>query len=166
MKHYLVSLVLLFSIYNFADAQTDSVTNEPVFFLDSVRVRSDILYTYDPNDLAAISVFKDSTAIKILGNEGKNGVIYITTKKYAKEKYWKYFNSKSPEYSKAVPSIDNESNVVYILNQEVLTGDFIGTLFYIDNDSFIDLKVLTKKQLKKEFRIKDKDWGILIRTKT
>ena len=51
MKHYLVSLVLLFSIYNYADAQTDSVTNEPVFFLDSVRVRSDILYTYDPNDL-------------------------------------------------------------------------------------------------------------------
>ena len=138
--------------------------NEPIFFLDSIRVNRGVLSHYEPTEIASITVFKDTTAIRIVGPEGKNGVIYIYTKDYAKSKYWDYFKSKSKDYLKAVPSIDKEKDVVYILNNKVLEKDFEGDLFNLDDSTFLDIKVIDKKALRKDFEIKDKNWGILIRT--
>jgi hypothetical protein len=138
--------------------------NEPIFFLDSRRVNRGVLLSYEPTEIAFITVFKDTTAIRIIGPEGKNGVVYIFTKEFARNKYWDYFKSKSKEYLKAVPSSDNESNVVYILDSKVLEKDFEGDLFKLDDKTFADLRVIDKKTLKRDFKIENMKWGIVIRT--
>lgn len=138
--------------------------NEPVFFLDSIRVNRGVLTSYEPTEIASITVFKDTTAMRILGPEGKNGVIYIYTKDYAKSKYWEYLKSKSKEYLKAVPSADKDKGVVYILDDRVMEKDFEGDLFNLDDNNFRDIKVIDKKTLKRDFKISDKNWGVLIRT--
>jgi hypothetical protein len=138
--------------------------NEPIFFLDSIRVNRRVLSSYKPTEIASVTVLKDTTAIRILGPEGKNGVVYIYTKDYAKNKYWNYFKSKSEDYIKAVPSVHKENDVVYILDNKVLEKDFEGDLFYLNDSTFRDMKVINKKALKRDFKINNKNWGILIRT--
>lgn len=170
-KHYYdkpiegIDLVLsCYRLYNKPTNVFKEPDNEPIFFLDSIRVNSGVLTSYEPNEIASITVFKDTTAIRILGPEGKNGVIYIYTKDYAKSKYWDYLKCKSKDYLKAVPSADKDEGVVYILDGKVLEKNFEGDLFNLDDSRFFDMKVIDKKTLKKEFKIGDKNWGILIRT--
>lgn len=140
---------------------------EPMFFLDSIRVNKRFLTSaYEPGEFAFISVYRDAHAIELAGPEAKNGVIYITTKTAAWEKYWKFFKSKSPAYQKAVGSRKDETNVVYILNDKVLEKNFEADLFKIDDSSFLELSVIDKKDLKKTYKISDKKQGIVIKTKT
>jgi hypothetical protein len=158
---------LLISCYSLSHKPIDlfkEPANEPLFYLDSIQVNRGVLNLYEPTEIAAVTVYKDTSALKIAGEKGRNGVIYITTKEYARHNYWKYFKSKSSDYAKAVPSLKNEDNVVYILNDKVLEKDFEGGLFFIDNTNFIDLKVINKKSLKEAYNIMDKKWGIILKT--
>jgi hypothetical protein len=158
---------LLISCYSLSHKQVDlfqEPANEPIFYLDSIQVNKRVLNLYGPTEIAAVVVYKDTSAIRIAGEKGKNGVIYITTKAHARDKYWTYFKLKSLDYLNAVPSIKKEENVVYILNGKVLTKDFEGDLYFIDNSNFIDLKVIDKNQLQKEYNIKNKKFGIIIKT--
>lgn len=158
---------LLISCYSLSHKSEDfftEPTNEPLFFLDSVNVNSGVLKLYQPTDIAAVTVYKDTNAIKIAGEKGKFGVIYITTKNYARNRYWAYFKSKSTDYIKAAPSIKEENNVIYILNDKILEKNFEGDLFFIDNKNFVDLKVIDQKSLQENYNISDKKFGIVIRT--
>jgi hypothetical protein len=170
-KHYYdkpiegIDLVLsCYGLYNKPVNVFREPENEPVFFLDSIRINRGVLTSYEPTEIAYITVLKDTNATKVLGPEGKNGVVYIYTKDYAKSKYWDYLKSKSKDYAIAVPSVDNEKDVVYILDNKILEKDFEGDLFNLDDSRFRDIKVIDKKMLKKDFNIKDKNWGILITT--
>jgi hypothetical protein len=161
------SIDLVLSCYRLYNKPTNvfkEPDNEPIFFLDSIRVNRGVLSSYEPTEIAFITVFKDTTAIQIIGQEGKNGVIYIFTKEFARNKYWGYLKSKSKEYLRAVPSTDNENNVVYILDNKVLEKDYESELFKLDDKIFADLRVIDKKTLSKDFKIKSKKWGIIIRT--
>ena len=158
---------LLISCYSLSHKPEDfftEPTNEPLFYLDSVNVNSGVLNLYQPTDIAAVTVYKDTNAIKIAGEKGKFGVIYITTKNYARNRYWAYFKSKSTDYTKAVPSIKEEDNVIYILNDKILEKNFEGDLFFIDNKNFVDLKVVDQKSLQENYNISDKKFGVVIRT--
>ena len=157
-------VVSCYAIFNKPVDLFKEPANEPLYFLDSVQVNQGVLSLYDPNEIAAVTVYKDTNAIRIAGDKGKNGVIYLTTKIYARDKYWKYFKSKSADYYKAVPSIKDDDEVIYVLNDKVLGEDFEGDLFFIDDHNFIDLKVIDKKQLKNDYKIKNKSWGIIITT--
>ncbi len=157
-------LISCYSLFHKSKDLFTEPTNEPLFYLDSINVNSGVLNLYQPNDIAAVTVYKDSNAIKIAGERGKFGVIYITTKNYARDRYWTYFKSKSSDYTKAVPSIKAEDNVVYILNDKILEKDFEGDLFFIDNKNFVDLKVINKKSLQENYNIVDKKFGVIIRT--
>lgn len=160
-----VDLVLsCYGLFNNPTTVFKEPDKEPIFFLDSIRVNRGVLPSYEPTEIAFITVFKDTTAIRIIGPEGKNGVIYIFTKDFARNKYWNYLKSKSKDYLKAVPSSDNENNVVYILDNKVLEKDFEGDLFKLDDKTFGDLRVIDKKALRRDFKIENKKWGIIIRT--
>lgn len=140
--------------------------NEPMFFVDSIRVNQSALETiYQPKEFAFVSVYKDSGAIRIAGQEAKNGAIYITTKSFARDHYWNYLRGKSKEYQKSIPDIETESQVAYILNEKVLESNFEKDLFDINDNSFLELKVITKAQLKKNYHISGKSIGVIIRTK-
>jgi hypothetical protein len=137
-------------------------SNDPVFFLDSVRVNRGVLQNYEPSEIAAVTVLKDSSAIKIMGPKAKNGLIYIETKKFAKEKYWNYFKSKSEEYAKLVPSVEGDGNIQYILNKRILTENFEGDLASIDDKVFKEIQIISKQQLVKDYGVTGKDFGVLI----
>jgi len=54
----------------------------PLYIIDGVKLKpSEVaLSNVKQEDIASVEVFKDATAIKLYGDEGKYGVIKITTK--------------------------------------------------------------------------------------
>jgi hypothetical protein len=136
--------------------------NDPVFFIDSINVDKSELLNYQPEQIAKVSVYKDSNAIILVGPEGKDGVVYIETKVFAKRRYWNYFKTKSVEYANTVLTPESDSTIQYILNGKILATNFEGDLSLIDDDIFKDLKVIDKETLRKEFGIADKSYGVII----
>ncbi|MBW8325956.1 MAG: TonB family protein [Prolixibacteraceae bacterium] len=67
----------------FRNTKTFGATNTPLFVKDGVISPSMKTEDIDPNTIESISVLKDETATSKYGNDGKNGVIEITSKKAA-----------------------------------------------------------------------------------
>ena len=139
--------------------------NDPVFFIDSVNVTRIEMQEYQPTDIAFVTVYKDTNAIKLVGEQGKFGAVYVETKKFARNKYWNYFKSKSADYLKFVPTPQSDSSVIYILNDKVLKTNFEGDLSGIDDKNFIELNMIDKQKLNKDYNISDKSFGVIVRTK-
>ena len=139
--------------------------NDPVFFIDSVNVTRIEMQEYQPTDIAVVTVYKDTNAIKLVGEQGEFGAIYVETKKFARNKYWNYFKSKSADYLKIVPTPQSESSIIYILNDKVLKTNFEGDLSGIDDKNFIQLIVIDNQKLNKDYNISDKVFGVIVRTK-
>lgn len=135
--------------------------NDPIYFIDSIRVNKTALQNYNPEEIASVTVYKDSTAIKIIGSEAKNGLIYIETKKFARSRYWNYFKSKSPEYAQLVLS-PSDSTIQYILNKKILKKNFEGDLSSVNNKTLKSITLIKRDQLIKDYNIHDKDIGIII----
>jgi len=55
--------------------------NEPVYYIDGTRASSADLNQLKSNEIESINVLKDKTAIDTYGEEAKNGVVLINTKK-------------------------------------------------------------------------------------
>lgn len=53
---------------------------KPMYMLDGVKVPENVLSGLDPKEIASMNVLKGEKAIEVYGEEGKNGVIEITTK--------------------------------------------------------------------------------------
>jgi hypothetical protein len=137
--------------------------DEPMYFIDSIRTnQSFIEKTYQPSEIASIKVVKGDNAIKIAGQEGKNGIVYISSKSYVRRKYFRIFNAKSADFRKAVRSAD-DPDVVYILNGKVLKDNFEQDILDVAVGKAFEIVVLDKKQLKKEYGEKGKV-GVILRT--
>lgn len=167
MKEPIEGIDLTFSCYGIEKNETDnpiieSAKTDPVFFIDSVRINKSGLLNYNPSDIASVTVYKDTNATKRFGEEAKYGLIYIETKTFAKNRYWKYFSSKSQEYRKLVASPDNDSNVQYILNKRILKENYEGDLASINDKIFKGLQIINKAQLVTDYSITDKDFGVII----
>lgn len=65
---------------------TKGIGNEPLYVLDGETLDYGGISALNPNDIESIQVLKDLTAVATYGKEAQNGVIIITTKKYASEK--------------------------------------------------------------------------------
>lgn len=162
--------LILFSVFLTININGQSPKNivkklgsDPVFFLDSVQIdKSEMMLKIKPTDVASVTVYKAKEAFDILGEDGKDGVVFIFTKSYAKEKYWNYFKSKSKEYLEIVPSPSSDSSVQYILNKRILTSNFEGDLMQIGNNVYKEIKIINKETLAKEYNIFDKTFGIII----
>jgi hypothetical protein len=135
---------------------------DPVFFIDSINVDKAELNNYQPTEIAAVSVYKDSNAINLVGPDGKDGAVYLITKKFAKNKYWQFFKSKSSDYEKIALTVESDSSFQYVLNKRLLKINFEGDLYLIDDDIFKNIKIIDKATLQKEFGVTDKEYGVLI----
>ena len=113
-----------------------------------------------------MTVYKDTNAIKLVGQQGKFGAVYVETKMFARNKYWNYFKTKSADYLKIVATPQSDSSVIYILNDKVLKTNFEGDLSGIDDKNFIELNIIDKQKLDKDYNISDKIFGVVIRTKS
>jgi hypothetical protein len=136
--------------------------DDPVMFLDSIRINRGVLSNFTPSEIASLTVYKGNDAIKLVGAEGKNGVVYIETKNFARQRYWTYFKSKSVDYLKAVPSPKNDSSVQYILNKRVLKENYEADLTSIDDKTFKSISIIDKEQMVKNYGITDKNYGVVI----
>ena len=58
-----------------------SLLNEPLYILDGVVINSKQFSKVNPNDIKDIKVLKGLEATSIYGNQGRNGVVLLTTKK-------------------------------------------------------------------------------------
>ena len=153
------------SCYSLQDNSKASVVlednNDPVFFIDSIRVNKVVLQNYNPDEIASLTVYKNSNATKRVAS-ATNGLIYIETKTFAKSRYWKYFKSKSAEYAKIVPSPGNDPKIQYILNKKILKDNFESDLAAIDDTTFKRIQIISREQLINNYNITDKEFGVLI----
>ena len=62
-------------------APSRSALNEPLYVLDGMLINSKEIAKINPNDIESIKVLKGAEATSIYGNQGRNGVIIITSKK-------------------------------------------------------------------------------------
>ncbi len=158
---------LVVSCYNIlANNRYKQLFEDPVFFVDSVNVTRIELQKYKPADIASVTVYKDTNAIKLVGPQGKYGAVYIETKRYARNKYWSFFKNRSGQYLELAPTPEADTSISYILNGKVLTTNFESNLSAINDTDFIELIIISKEQLIKDFGITDKKYGVLIKTKT
>lgn len=154
-----------YSVYHKSDNFSLFAPDEPVYYLDSIRVNQGVLENYKPSEIALVTVYKDSTAIKLGGSQGKNGLVYIVTKEFARNHYYNYFKSKSSAYTSAFPDKKKEEKALYILNGKVLSSNMESDLFTIDDKNFVSLKVIDKNSLKKDYHVSGRSLGVVITTK-
>jgi hypothetical protein len=64
-----------------------------------------------------------------------------------------------------VPDLATEERLVYILNGKVLTTNFEGDLFAINDSNLIELKIIDKKTLKQDYEISVRGIGVVITTR-
>lgn len=160
-----VGVDLMASCYSFTENKTTVVfeddSKDPVFYIDSIHVNKTVLQNYNPDEIASITVYKGLDATKRM-KLATNGLIYIETKNFAKERYWEYFKSKSDEYVRIVPSPKSDANIQYILNKKVLKDNFEGDLASINDTVFKSIQVIDKETLEKNYNVFNKDYGVII----
>ncbi|SFA50887.1 hypothetical protein SAMN04488511_109202 [Pedobacter suwonensis] len=168
-KFILTTIFTLTTIMAFSQSPKRAIKKlgaEPVYFMDSVNVDKGELMKYDPNSIAIVTVLKGEEAMKIFGENGKDGAVYIETISFAKSRYWKYFRSKSPEYAALLPVANQDTTIQYILNDKVLDKNFEGNLALINDKVFKEIKVLNKEELQKQYGIQNKEAGVVIKSET
>lgn len=63
------------------EQKTDKLPNNVLYTVDGKKVTIEEVNTINPNNIETINVLKDKAAVAVYGDDGKNGVIVITTKK-------------------------------------------------------------------------------------
>jgi len=118
-----------------------------LYVIDGVKVGSEDMKDVDPNNIESIHVIKDSPAMVKYGREGKNGVIEVTTKKWAKE------------------NPDKVSKVAKELKSENKVGESLPALYYKQDEDKQGAKVVTfegkSKTDVKETELKGRAQGIV-----
>ncbi len=158
-------VISCYSIFNKTDHFSLFADDEPAFFLDSIRVNKGVVEGYQPSDIAFVNVYKNSDSLKIEEPNAKNDIVYIITKSFARNHYWNYFKSRSPDYEKLVPDLATEEKVAYILNDKVLKSGIEADLFDVNDSNFIQLTIINKDKLKEDYKVHGKLLGVIIKTK-
>lgn len=134
----------------------------PIIFIDSINVEPAEMQKFDPNIISLVTVFKSKEAVELYGEDGKDGVIFIETKPFSKNRYQNYFKTKSPAYKKIIEEELNTENVQYILNGKILTENYDGDLASITDKTFKKIQIINSQELEKKYKITGKTYGILI----
>jgi hypothetical protein len=136
--------------------------DEPIYFLDSIEMNKMALENFDPSDFVSIKVVKGKNAIKLLGEKGKNGIVYIETKAAAKQRYWAYFKSISKDLAKLTVNPANDELIQFILNGRSITTDFDNQLMEINDKNLKSIKLIGTDELIKTYGVKNKSYGVII----
>ncbi|MCS4165289.1 hypothetical protein [Sphingobacterium sp. BIGb0116] len=162
----LIFTILFTSVYLLSYAQTPVQESKPskgvpIMFVDSVRVSQAELQKYKSDDIATITVYKDSMKFKYLDSNAI-GAMYIETKQFSKKRFLNYFNSKSSEFKHLLTSEQSDDSFLYILNGKVLGKGYEGKLSAISDKNFKSITIINKKELVDKYGDTEKNFGILI----
>ncbi|WP_433901074.1 hypothetical protein [Sphingobacterium puteale] len=165
MKHLIFTMLLALAyLLNYGQTtvkESKASNGIPIMFVDSVRIGQADLQKYNPDDIATVTVYKDSTKFKHLDNNAI-GAIYIETKQFSRKRFLNYFKSKSQEFKQLLASEHSDNSFQYILNGEVLNKDYEGKLTSIDDKNFKSIAIIRKDELVKKYGETEKNFGILI----
>lgn len=172
MKTFITTLlVLITSTTIFAqttiqiDRPSKKLTPDHLVILnDEKKILADVS-TLNPNDVATVDAYDETTAVKLFGDAGKGGVLKIQTKAYVQHKYTSFFRKQSKAYDKLYNQKGSDSAFIYILNDEILKNNIHSKLSTISENNFLNLKIIDNETLLKKYNFKDKSIGILIFTK-
>jgi len=167
---YQIALIIFFSISQNIFSQQELNERIPkntklIYILDSVQIANDQISKIIPADIANVFVVKGKKAIDLLGNKAKDGIVYIETKKFARNRYWRYFKSKSENYAKVVPNPEKDNLIQYVINDRILKKDYEGELSAINDSNFQNIEIIPKDSLLKRYGIYRKQFGVVIHTK-
>jgi hypothetical protein len=145
---------------NFPDMDSE----DPIYFVDSVRTETgvDVL---DPENIGMISVVKGKKLEALYGTRAIHGVIYIETKPFAHERYKKMFSEIAPAYAAALKQYGGDSSFQYILDGVLIKNSIDPMLTALERKSVVDIAIISPKILQKEYKVKDKRAGVVIKTK-
>lgn len=133
-----------------------------IFFVDSLEVSVSDFRSLNPNTITLASVYNDSTAFGLIGERGRDGVVYIETIPFAKKRFQNFLKKSSKEYKKKFPNNDSDKNAIYILNGIVIQEIDYGKLALVDEKTLKSINIIDKKELQKSYSINDKDYGIVV----
>ncbi|QXP59773.1 M56 family metallopeptidase [Olleya sp. HaHaR_3_96] len=108
---------------------------KPLVFIDSQKSNEQELSNLKPENIKSMSVLKDEKAIKAYGEEGKNGIILITTKQ----------NNKTTSITKK--ESNKKSGPWKISNPEVISLTYIGDEDATKNGSTYFISMITPKEI-------------------
>ena len=158
-------LLFTFFILNFtfsSSAQQYSHKHEtPIFILDSTRVNDLQLKEINADKVAHVNVYKGEEAIKIMGEEGKNGVIFIETKEFKKKQFWTMLSSINAEYKELVPTPDSIYSLLYIYSGKTILERADEKIFSIKPEEIKDVQIIGYAEMKKKYGAEGKK-GVLI----
>src|SRR5690606_3337391 len=142
----ITALLMLNYIWMAASAQSPErikkkLGDKPVYFIDSIKTDQSGLLKQDAEQIAAVTILTGRDAVNVVGDEGKDGILYIETKPFAKKRFWTFFKSKSEEYSNLVPTLESDTTIQYILNENILKDNYEGILASIDDKVFKEIKI-------------------------
>ena len=146
-------------VFRIVDAKTISKHDKyakPLFVIDGIIYKNDIR-AINPNNILSIDILKQSASTRIFGKRGVNGVILITTKKYAKTQYKNKFRALCQEYKEYLSNHNNDdSKLNYLIDGEIYehNSEFIKKLYGIsinkiykvsvmETENFSDSKMIT-----------------------
>ncbi|MGH1519854.1 hypothetical protein [Chryseobacterium sp. JK1] len=140
----------------------DKLGKNPVTFIDSVKASRTEVLALDSKFVTLMTIYDPSEAKDLIGEDGKDGVIYAETRNFARKRFLRYFKSKSKEFSELLDSKGDDSTFQYIHNGKVLTNNFQGGLALVDDEAFKAIHIIGKKELSEHYNIPDKEYGIII----
>lgn len=136
---------------------------EPIIFIDSIQVDRSAMQKYNADQIASVSIVKDSTTLGLFGNTA-DAVIYIETKNFCRQRFINYFSSKSVEFKQLLESSGDDKSFQYFLNGDALTEHYEANLAAINDNVFLSLTIIDQNELKTKYGNIAKSFGILINT--
>jgi len=171
MKKPLLALtfsILAMQLFGQDDPSTamSKLGKNPFFIIDSQRIKKADLKNYIPDSIVTVVILYDTSAIKLYGDSAKDGAVIIETRSFARRKYISFFRIYSNSYDSLIQMTGNDESFAYIINDKVQEGNYEGNLSQINKDILLGIEILTKDKLLAKYNIQDKQYGILVHSKT
>jgi hypothetical protein len=164
MRFLLFTFFILSFTFSGSAQQFYAKPENPIFILDSTRVNDLQLKDINAEKVAQVNVYKGEEAIKIMGEEGKKGVIFIETKEFKKKQFWTMLSTLSAEYKELVPSPDSIYSILYIYPGKTILERADEKIFSIKPEEIREVQIIGFAEMKKKYGIEGRK-GLLIVSK-
>ncbi|QHI38317.1 hypothetical protein IMCC3317_37080 [Kordia antarctica] len=136
----------------------------PYFEVDGKGVSQKTFTSLNEADITSLSIIYGKEATDLFDEKGKDGVIIVQTKAYARKKFQVLFKTLSQEYSEVITNYEDDE-IQYILNKRVLEENFEGSLAMIDENLLKSIKIIDSTKLSRKYGVSGKKVGVVIKSK-
>ncbi|TWI89190.1 hypothetical protein LX66_3284 [Chitinophaga japonensis] len=138
---------------------TDAVQ---VYVIDSVEATPYEINGLGPDQIAMITIARGRKTIEKYGERAANGVFYIETKAFARQRYNRMFSNLSPAYAAALQKYGSDSSFRYIVGGSPVTSNQESQLAALEKKDITGIRILDAVALKKEYEVEGKQVGVVI----